>query len=355
MKKSLAIVLVLALTVVSLAACGASSSAAPAVSAAPSASAPAASSTGVTYPKLNLKISCSGTDLGIDAIVANHMAEQVKTASGGNIQITVFPNAQLAGGNQAKTPELLAQGGSYELAFCSGANLSSLSEKFQTHQVPFLFPNYAAASEKLDTTGGAYYKKLLAEKGILYLGGMHNGLRQLTNSKREIKTPEDIKGLKIRIPSGEVGMKTFAAFGADPVAMNWSEVFTALQQGTVDGQENGYQTTASANLHEVQRYLTEWNWQYDGWFLIANQKSWDGFDAATQKLLSEQATEACKYGRSWLEEQEVQIKKQFKDYGVVITELTPEQLKAFVDVTVPLKSYFVEKYGEEACKAWGVV
>ena len=147
MKKVIALTLALVMTVV-LFGCGGASSAAPVAPAAPAApaapvapAAPAAPAApvapaAVSYPKLNLSMSCSGADLGIDAVAGRYMAEIVGKASGGNIKISVFPNAQLAGGSQAKTPELLAAGGGYELAFCSGANLSSLSEMFQTHQLP---------------------------------------------------------------------------------------------------------------------------------------------------------------------------------------------------------------------------
>ncbi|MCR4443319.1 MAG: DctP family TRAP transporter solute-binding subunit [Peptococcaceae bacterium] len=315
-----------------------------------------ADSSGSKYEKLKLKMSTSGTDKGIDAIAGKYMANKVKELSGGNIIIDVYPNAQLTGGNQAKGPELLAQGGSFELGCFSGANLSSLDERFQTHQIPFTFASYAEAIEKMDSTGGKYYAKILDEKGIVYLAGMHNGLRQLTNSKREIKAPEDLKGLKIRIPSGEVGIKVFKTFGADPVAMNWSEVFTALQQGTIDGQENGYQTLYSAHIHEVQKYLTEWNWQYDGWWFVANKKSWESFSQDTRGLLMQCAIEAAKYGRDYLEKQEKEIKQIIaKDYGVKITELSPEKLQVFKDAVQPVRKYFIEKYGEEACKAWGVI
>lgn len=348
MKKGFALVLLLAMVMTMLVGCGSSSSSS------------GSSSTGANnsggYEKLKLKMSTSGTDKGIDAIAGRYFAEKVKEASGGNIEVAVYSNAQLSGGNQAKGIELLSQGGSFELACFSGANLSNIDERFLTHQIPFTFANYAEATEKMLGTGGAFYAKLLDAKGVVYLSGMHNGLRQLTNSKREIKTPADIKGLKIRIPNGEVGMKTFQAFGADPVAMNWSEVFTALQQGTVDGQENGYQTTYSANLHEVQKYLTEWNWQYDGWFFLANKKNWESFSEPTRKLLMEKAAEAAKYGRETLENEEKEIKQKFaNEYGVTITELSPEELKAFVEVTKPVRDYFIQKYGEEACTAWGVL
>lgn len=112
-------------------------------------------------------------------------------------------------------------------------------------------------------------------------------------------------------------MKTLTEFGADPVAMNWSETFTALQQGTLDGHENGYQTIASANIQEVQKCITEWNWSFDGYWFVANQKDWDKFNEATQTLLREKAQEAAQWGRDKLVADEIEIRKDFtENYGV---------------------------------------
>lgn len=307
------------------------------------------------YEKLNLKLSTSGTNLGVDAITAQYFADAVKEASDGKIKIKVYPNCQLAGGSMAKSIELLIVGGNYELAVFSGSVLGNIDARFLTHSVPFIFSSYAEASAKMDSTGGEYYTNLMKEKGLVYLAGVHNGLRQLTNNKKEIRTPEELKGLKIRVPSGEVYMKTLREFGADPIAMNWSEVFTALQQGTIDGHENGYQTIDSAKIYEVQKHMTEWNWSYDGYWLMANSKDWSKFSEKTQKLLLEKAKEAQVYGRKYLEDAEKEIKKDFvENRGVTITELTPDELAAFKKAVRPVQEYFIEKFGDEAASAWGL-
>ena len=167
------------------------------------------------------------------------------------------------------------------------------------------------------------------------MAGLHNGLRHITNNKKEIKTPEDLKGMKIRIPNGEVPMETFKAFGADPVAMNWSEVFTALQQGTIDGQENAYFNFDSNSLSDVQKYITECGWSYDLFAFMANQTAWDKFSEPTQKLLMEKAAEAAQYGREYQESLELEQKQKFIDAGVTITELTDEQRQAFFGCGYP--------------------
>ena len=173
-----------------------------------------------TYPKLKLRLGTSGTEQGVDAITANHFAKLVKEASGGNISITVFPNSQLAGGSMAKNVEMLITGGVFQLGVFSGSVLGNVDGRLFTHMLPFIFDSYASASKMMDTTGGAYYAKLLDEKGIVYMSGLHNGLRKITNKSLDISEPSQLKGLKIRVPSGEVQMRTGAACGADPVAMN---------------------------------------------------------------------------------------------------------------------------------------
>lgn len=315
----------------------------------------ASMSMAVEYEKMKLKISTSGTDQGIDALAAKHFAELVKEASDGKITVSVYPNCQLAGGSMPKAIELLIVGGNYEMAVFSGSVLGNIDARFLTHSVPFIFRSYAEASAMVDSTGGAYYTKLMDEKGLVYMSELHNGLRQLTNGKKEVTKPEDLQRMKIRVPSGEVYMKTLAEFGADPVAMNWSEVFTALQQGTLDGHENGYQTIFSANIQEVQKYMTEWNWSYDGYWFMANKKDWDKFNDDTKQLLMDKSREAALWARAKLESDELQIKKDFVEkFGVTITELTPEQHEAFVKAARPVQEYFIEKFGAEACEAWGL-
>lgn len=307
------------------------------------------------YKKTTVRIATNTGEQSIDTMAAYYFADLVESASNGQITVNVFPNAQLAGGSQPKSLELLIAGGSYDLAVFSGSVLGNVDERFLTHSIPFIFDSYEEVTEYLDGSGGEYYKKLMDEKGLVYLAAEHNGLRQLTNNRKEIKKPSDLKGLKIRIPSGEVYMKTMSAFGADAVAMNWSEVFTAMQQGTIDGHENGYQTIVSSNIQEVQKYITEWNWSYDGWWFMSNKRDWSRFDEATKKLLEEKAEESCQWGRKKLIENEEIIKKDFEEnYGVTITYLTDEELKGFVETVRPVQEYFIKKFGKEACAAWGL-
>ncbi|MGI5967237.1 TRAP transporter substrate-binding protein DctP [Anaerotruncus sp. AF02-27] len=352
MKKLCSILLATALCMGALAGCASS----PGTSnTAPAASGGAAAPTeDDQYEKLNLKISTSSADLDIATLAANRFAELVEEASGGKITAKVYSNCQLSGGDQAKGMELLVSGGSYEMAVFSGSVISNVDVRFLTHWIPFSYNGYEEVNKVLNGTGGEAYAKLLAEKGVVWMAGLHNGLRHITNNKKEIRAPEDLRGMKIRIPNGEVPMETFKAFGSDPVAMNWSEVFTALQQGTIDGQENAYFNFDSNSLSDVQKYITECGWSYDLFAFMANQAAWDEFSEPTQKLLMEKAAEAAQYGREYQESLEVEQKQKFIDAGVTISELTDEQRQAFVDVVTPVRQKFIEKFGSEICSAWGI-
>lgn len=306
-----------------------------------------------TYETVELTMTVNGTDIQIDTRVAQKFAELVEEESGGNVKIHVYPNDQLAGGNATKGVEMISEG-SVDLAAYASSVMSTLDEKLLVGTIPWSFDSYTDARETIDSTGGQYYESVLKDQGITFLGSFHNGFRQLTNSKRAIKTPEDLKGLKIRVPGGEVFLGVFRAFGADPVAMSWSEVFTAIQQGTIDGQENGVNITDTAKMYEVQKYLTLWNYTYENDLFVANSAVWDSLEPTTQDMLRDKAVEACNWGRDILEKEEEEIVTKFEDYGMEVTRLSKEELAPFKAVVSDLRTSLIKKYGEEACSAFGI-
>ncbi len=293
----------------------------------------------------------NGTDTQIDSKVANKFADLVSEASNGNVTISVYPNDQLASGNATKGIEMLAVG-AVDLAAYATSVMAVLDEKIGIATIPYTFSNYTEAKQVIDTSGGKYYEKLLADKGITYLGSFHNGFRQISNNKHEVRTPEDVKGLKIRVPGGEVYMDFFNTLGADPIAMSWSEVFTAVQQGTIDGQENGVSITKSAKMNEVQKYITIWNYSYENDLFVANSKIWNTLEPKTQQLLREKAKEACNWGRQQVENEEDGIIAEFEEDAIIVTKLTPEELNTFKNAVEPVREKFINKYGKENYNAF---
>ena len=312
-----------------------------------------ASGTDNGYQEVNLSMAVNGTDTQIDSLVANYFAQLVMERSGGNVVIDVFPNDTLAGGNSTKGVEYIAVGGS-DLGAYATSVLANLEPNISVATIPWSFTSYQQAREVIDSTGGEYYAKMLAGKGITYLGSFHNGFRQLTNSVRPVTKPEDLKGLKIRVPGSAVYMSTFKALGANSTAMSWSEVFTAIQQGTIDGQENGCSITKSAKMDDIQKYMTIWNYSYENDLFVANTKIWESLEENTRQLIQECAAEACDWGRDQLEADEAALIQGFRDAGMQVDELTEEQLSAFQAAVSDVIEEFKGVYGAEACAAFGI-
>ena len=305
------------------------------------------------YQVIELTMAVNGTDNQIDARVGDYFAQLVEERSGGNVTVAVFPNDQLANGNASRGIEMIASG-SVDLAAYATCTLAVVDEKLPVATIPWIFDDYAQAREIIDTTGGAYYAERLALKNMTYLGSFHNGFRQISNSKHEVSEPADMEDLKIRVPGSVVYMGFFRALGADPTSMNWSEVFTAIQQGTIDGQENGVSITSTSKMQEVQDYLTMWNYSYENDLFVANTEVWESLEPETRDLLQECATEACEWGRDTLEAEEAEILEEFEAAGMTITYLTEEEQAAFDEAIAGFKAEMIDYFGADACAAFGI-
>lgn len=305
------------------------------------------------YQQIELVMAVNGTDTQIDARVADYFAQLVGERSDGNVTVAVFPNDQLAGGNASRGIEMIASG-SVDLAAYATCTLAVVDSQLPVATIPWIFDDYAQARQVIDSTGGAYYAQRLAAKNMTYLGSFHNGFRQITNSKHEVRSPEDLENLKIRVPGSVVYMGFFRALGADPTSMNWSEVFTAIQQGTIDGQENGVSITSTSKMQEVQEYLTMWNYSYENDLFVANTQVWNNLEEQTRQLLQECAAEACDWGRDTLEAEEQEILQEFEAAGMTITYLTEEEQAAFEAAIADWKASIIADFGQEACRAFGI-
>jgi len=323
MKKKLSVILVITLILsLGLAGC------------APKAATPAPTTPGATTTpaaeKVTLKMSTTTSDTSSWTMGAKKFAELVNQKTNGKIEIKVYPNEQLAGGSQGKGIEMLMSG-AVDFTYHSNIIYSIADERFGVISLPWLIPDTATADAKLGGAGGEAINKLLLEKGIVGLGFGENGFRQITNSKKAIVTPADIAGLKIRIPGIKMFVSLYKALGADPISMNFGEVFTALQQKTIDGQENPTDVINSAKINEVQKYMTVWNYSYDSIILGMNKAKFDSFDKATQDILVQCGKEACDYQRNLNRELSAKQVEDFKSKGMEVTVLTTEQMKPFAD------------------------
>jgi tripartite ATP-independent transporter DctP family solute receptor len=199
--------------------------------------------------------------------------------------------------------------------------------------LPFLFSDIQKAWSLLDGPVGKELADRTAAKGMVVLGYWDNGIRHVTNSKRPIKSPADVKGLKIRTPPDTMTVDIMQALGADTQQIKFAELYVALQQGVVDGQENPLANIVSAKLYEVQKYLTLTGHKYEANPFVISKRTWDKLTPADQKLFTEAAVEATQLQRKLSKEADEKLAADLKAKGVQIETV---DRKAFVEATKPV-------------------
>lgn len=307
-----------------------------------------------TYDRVELKLSCNGTDSANDTLAAKRLAELVEEKSGGSVTIKVYNNDQLASGNMQKGLELLLNG-TVDLDCHSTSIISGLDNRVMVSTLPWLFGSYQEAEDAFFGAGGEFLNSVLNEKGVTYLGAVHNGFKLMTNSKHPIEQPEDLNGLKMRIPGGDFFMAFYQAYGASPQAMSWAEVFSALQQGTIDGHDNSISTCYSNNIQEVQKYFTISRHTYEAFTFMANSEKFSKLNEATQQLIRECVEQACKETNKQIVANEDALIEECKTKnGCEFYEFTDEDVEAWRAVISDLIEQYKGIYGEEACTAFNV-
>lgn len=305
------------------------------------------------YEKVRLVMTANGTEIGIETLTARRFAELVQKASDGNVQIEFYPNDELTGGNTNEAVKAITEGSVDMGAYVAGT-MSLLDRRLEVSTIPWSFSSYQEARKVIDETGGKFYAKVLADYGLVYLGSTHNAMRQLTSNRNPVRTPDDLRDMKIRVLGGDVYRMFFSALGAKPIPLGWSELRIAIQQGVIEGQENGFFLMRSGHLDEIQKYMTVWNYLYENYLFVINRKTFDHLEPKTQKLLREKMLEACEWSRDYLEAEESKIRKQFVEDGLEVIELSPKELAVFKERIRPLREELKAKYGAEACKAFRI-
>jgi tripartite ATP-independent transporter DctP family solute receptor len=281
---------------------------------------------------------------------AERFAELVAQKTGGRIAVKVYPQSQLANGSQKAELEML-QSGVLDMTWDSPIILALfLDKRFDVFNLPWLYPSMDAANRVADGPMGELAYRWLAEKGVVGLGIGVNGFRELTNSKRPVAGPDDLKGIKFRVAGSKLYLETFRLLGANAVTMSFGEVFTALQQGVIDGQENPTAIIDSSRLYEVQKYLTIWHYSFDPLVLCINKRLFDGLSPADQQALREAAKEAVAYERQLSADEERRLPEELKKKGMQVNALTPAQVAVFKDRVRPVYSMVEEYVGADNLK-----
>ena len=202
---------------------------------------------------------CSTTETSTWAEGGRKFGELMEKATGGKIKVNVYAADQLTNGNQSEGIQALMNGDPVQISMHSNLIYSAFDPRFNVVSLPFLFDSVEDADAKLDGEAGEKLKAILDEYNLHCMGIAENGFRQLTNSRQEVKSVEDMKNLKIRVAGSNLLMECYKRWGADATNMNWSETYTALQQKTVEGQENPLPAIDAASVQEVQPYCSLWN------------------------------------------------------------------------------------------------
>jgi TRAP-type transport system periplasmic protein len=275
-------------------------------------------------------------------------AEIVEAKSGGKLKVNVFPGGAL-GSDQANVSAI--QGGTLEMASMNSGIFASVVKDFAIYDFPFLFGNPKEADAVVDGPFGKSLHAKLEEKGMVGLAYYELGFRQITNSKRPITKVEDIAGLKLRVIPNPINVDWVSALGANPRPLPFPELYAALEQKAVDGQENPFATINGAKLYEVQKHLAITNHQYNPQSVVISKKFWDSLSADEKKIVQDAAIESAKYQREQSRSAAAGILENLKKNGMQITELPPAEVAKLREKVKPVIAKHSASVGDATVKA----
>ena len=276
-------------------------------------------------------------------------AEVVKAKSGGRIEVQVAPSAQL--GDDAAMVTAMRTGALDMSANSQGAVANAVPE-YAAYGMPFAFSSPAAAFKLLDGPLGKELADKSAEKGLILLGTWDNGIRQMTNSKRAIAKVEDMKGLKMRVPPDATLVDIMKSLGAESQQIKFAELYVALQQGVVDGQENPLVNIHASKLYEVQKYLTMTNHQFQMTPFLMSKRSWDKLSDADKKAVQDAAAEATALQRKLSADADDKLLGELKAKGVQVNTVDKAAFaKATAEVTAKWESGPIGPYVKKVVTA----
>ena len=287
---------------------------------------------------------CSTTETSTWADGGRKFGELMEKATGGKVKVNVYAADQLTNGNQSEGIQALMNGDPVQISMHSNLIYSAFDPRFNVVSLPFIYDSVEDADAKFDGEAGEKLKEILGEYGLHCMGIAENGFRELTNSVREVKTVDDMKNLKIRVAGSNLLMECYKRWGADATNMNWSETYTALQQNTVEGQENPLPAIDAASVQEVQPYCSMWDAIYDCLFFCINQEIYDGLTPEQQAVVDEAGQKAVEYERYINRSGDEEIMNRWKDKnGVTFTEKDDMDIESFKEAVDGVDEWFIEE------------
>ncbi len=299
--------------------------------------------TGIANAETTLRFGYEAPRSDTQHTAAKKFNDLLKEKSKGEIKLSLFPDSTL--GN-AQTMIGAVRGGTIDIEMSGSPNFSGLEPKLNVIDIPFIFKNREHAYTVLDGEIGQGLLKDLEAQGLKGLAFWEVGFRSFTNSKHPVKSPEDIKGLKVRTNQNPMYIQAFTLLGANPVPMPLSELYTALETRAVDAQEHPIGIFWSAKLYEVQKHLSLTNHGYTPLIVVMNKAKFDSFSPELQQAILDSAKEAGNYQRQLNLENEKEIIAKLQKAGIqVIEEVDNKPFKAIIEADV--RKAFIEKNGSE--------
>lgn len=303
------------------------------------------------YPALSqtveIKLAHGGPPAMALQKAALHFQKYLELASGGTMKVAVFPAGQL--GNERVMAEGV-QHGTIQMAILSDVILSNFVPQVGVMTLPFLFPSREAVYKVQDGEIGRKLFSLFPEKGMIALAWGENGFRNFVNSKKPIKTPSDMKDLKMRCMEGAVYIDSFKALGINPVPMPWAETINAIKQGVVDGTDLPFNAILLTGMHEAAKYITDIKWVYSGLILVANKGFYESLTADQKRMLREAAFEYQLMNRSIDASDALSSREQLAQKGAQITDVTAKERALYKTAVKKVHEEWMKKLGEDLIK-----
>jgi tripartite ATP-independent transporter DctP family solute receptor len=306
------------------------------------------SAAGISHAQTTIKLGWTTADSKVDpyAIAAHYFAEELETAVPGEFNVQFFPNHQL-GDDTAMIQAM--QFGTMDAGVITGTQVGTLEPSFQLNDLPFLYANNAQAHKVLDGDVGQQLLAKLDSKGIVGLGFPEAGFRHAINNKRPIRTPEDFAGMKLRVQPSDLFIASFRAIGANPVPMAWSDVFTAVQQGTVDGLEIPLPVIFANKYPEVTDYLSLTSHTYNALALLMSKQTFNKLSSDKQDMVKKAAQRAIERQRETVAGNNDGVLEQIRAAGMAVNEV--DDVAAFRSKVAGVYDEYRNKIGADILDA----
>ncbi len=273
------------------------------------------------WPTVTWNFDCSTGDTSTWAQAGYYFNALMQESTGGAVSVEVYAGEQLVNGSQVDGIQGLMDGDPIQVSLHSNLIYANFDPRFNAVSLPYIFDDYEDVDKTLGGEAGEALKGVLSEYGLVCEGIAENGFRQITNSKQPITKVDDLSSIKMRICANDLCAEVYKEWGCDATVMNWSETYTSLQQGTVDGEENPETAIDSASVQDVQDYISLWNAYYDCLFFCINQDAYDQFTDEQKAVIDANAAKAVQYQKETNRAKVDELVAEWTESGVM--QVTP--------------------------------